>query len=126
MIDALNQRFAAEYTPPSRQAIDESMVLFKGCSSLKQYLPMKPIKRGYKIWCRANSETGYLAQFQVYEIWDSKQPPDVMLGEHVVLTLSENILPGSQLYFDNISWEPTSVVQQYLDSCEIQPEYARG
>ena len=30
-------------------SINESMILFKGRSSLKQYNPMKPIKRGYKI-----------------------------------------------------------------------------
>lgn len=29
--------------------IDESMVKFKGRSTLKQYIPQKPIKRGYKI-----------------------------------------------------------------------------
>lgn len=65
LIEALSQRFAAEYTLSTRQAIDESMVLFKGRSSLTQYLPSKPIKRGYKIWCRTDSETGYLVQFQV-------------------------------------------------------------
>ncbi|KAG0432837.1 hypothetical protein HPB47_020465 [Ixodes persulcatus] len=51
------------------------MVLFKGLSSLKRYLPMKPIQKGYKIWCRAYSETGYLVQFQVYKGKDSKRPP---------------------------------------------------
>ena len=33
-------------------AIDEAMVKYKGRSSLKQYLPMKPIKRGFKVWVR--------------------------------------------------------------------------
>ena len=31
-------------------AIDEAMIKFTGCSSLKQYMPMKPIKRGIKVW----------------------------------------------------------------------------
>ena len=34
--------------------MNESMVLFKGRSSIKQYCPMKPIKRGYKLWVRAD------------------------------------------------------------------------
>ncbi|KAL3193653.1 hypothetical protein MRX96_016996 [Rhipicephalus microplus] len=60
LILALNESFKRQYTPSVLQAIDESMTRFKGRSSLKQYLPMKPIKRGYKVWWRAESQTGYL------------------------------------------------------------------
>ena len=31
----------------ANDSIDEAMVLFKGRSSIKQYMPLKPIKRGY-------------------------------------------------------------------------------
>ncbi|GFX51976.1 piggyBac transposable element-derived protein 3 [Trichonephila clavipes] len=34
------------------QSIDESMILFKGRSSLKQFNRKKPIKRGFKLRCR--------------------------------------------------------------------------
>lgn len=34
---------------PQRLCVDEQMVPFKGVSSLKQYLPGKPSKWGYKI-----------------------------------------------------------------------------
>lgn len=68
---------------------------------MKQYLPMKPIKRGYKVWCRADSRTGYLLQFQVYEGKNASRPANQSLGEHVVLSLSENVKPGTQLFFDN-------------------------
>ena len=34
------------------QSIDESMVKFKGRSTMKQYMPQKPIKREYKVWVR--------------------------------------------------------------------------
>ncbi|XP_065290955.1 piggyBac transposable element-derived protein 4-like [Dermacentor albipictus] len=101
LIDALNKRFQKEYTPSAHQAIDESMILFKGRSSLKQYMPMKPIKRGYKVWCRADSETGYLIAFQVYEGKNAKRPANQALGEYVVLSLVEGVGPGTQLYFDN-------------------------
>ena len=39
------------------------MVGFKG---LEQYMPMKPTKRGYKIWCLCDSTNGYLSNFEVY------------------------------------------------------------
>lgn len=101
LIDELNKKFQEEYSPSSYQAIDESMVAFKGRSSMKQYLPMKPIKRGYKVWCRADSTTGYLLQFEVYEGKNAQRPANQSLGEHVVLSLSENIQPGTRLFFDN-------------------------
>lgn len=45
---------------------------------------MKPTKRGYEVWCRADSETGYLLEFQIYKGKDAKRTPDLSLGEHVV------------------------------------------
>ena len=51
----------------SRQvSIDESMILFKEWSSLKQYKPQKPIKRGYKLWAMVNMN-GYMNKFEVYQ-----------------------------------------------------------
>ena len=48
------------------QSIDEAMVKYKGRTVLKQYIPMKPIKRGIKMWCRAESHSGYLCDFNIY------------------------------------------------------------
>ena len=42
------------------------MVKGKGQNPFKQYLPMKPIKRGTKIWELPCSCCGYLYVFQVY------------------------------------------------------------
>ena len=42
------------------------MVKFDGGSHLKQYVPMKPVRRGFKIWVRAGSVTGYVCDFSVY------------------------------------------------------------
>ena len=43
--------FLRQYTFFRDLSIDEAMVIFKARSSLKQYKPLKPIKRGYKVWC---------------------------------------------------------------------------
>lgn len=101
LVNALNHRFQHEYKPSNHQAVDESVVRFKGRSALKQYAPMKPIKRGFKVWCRADSETGYLCEFQVYEGKFSERPPNVTLGEHVVLSLCGNLEENTEVYFDN-------------------------
>ena len=39
----------ANYRPHREQSIDEAMVAFKGRSSMKQYLPKRPVKRGFMI-----------------------------------------------------------------------------
>ena len=49
MIDALNKKFQEVYNGTRELSVDESMIKFKGRSVLKQYLPIKPIKRGYKL-----------------------------------------------------------------------------
>ena len=42
------------------------MIPFKGRSSLKQYMPKKPVRRGIKVWALADALNGYIANFQVY------------------------------------------------------------
>ena len=58
--------FLSNYDPHREQAVDEAMIKYKGTTSLKQYMPMKPIKRGIKMWCRADSKNGYLCDFNIY------------------------------------------------------------
>ncbi|KAK9746370.1 Transposase IS4 [Popillia japonica] len=60
VVTALNKRFEALYKPTRKVSVYESMILFRGRSSIKQYSPMKPIKRGYKIWCMAD-QNGYVS-----------------------------------------------------------------
>ena len=50
------------YNPHRQVSIDEAMVGFKGRSSLKQYMPMKPTKRGYKVRFLCDSTNGYYVQ----------------------------------------------------------------
>ena len=65
VIKHLNNSFSHAMSPTAQQAIDEHMVKFKGQHAMKQYMPMKPIKREFKMWCRNNSATGYLSQFDM-------------------------------------------------------------
>ena len=54
------------YVPHCEVSINEGMVLFKGQSSYKQYMPQKAVKRGFKVWCLAVSKNRYLQAFDVY------------------------------------------------------------
>lgn len=99
-ITAVKENFQKHYNLQHNIAIDESMVKFKGRSSLKQYMPRKPIKRGYKIWTLADSEA-YLYDFDLYT-GKSNDYVEHALGEKVVLRLTENLQKKNHnLYFDN-------------------------
>jgi hypothetical protein len=65
VIDALNSRLKEVYIASSVVAVDEGMVPFKARSSMKQYMQMKPVKRGYKVWCPADSRTGLVSKFDI-------------------------------------------------------------
>jgi hypothetical protein len=66
LIDCCTEKFSKSYFGTRELSIDESMIIFKGRSTMKQYNPMKPIKRGYKIWCLADQK-GYIKNFQIYQ-----------------------------------------------------------
>ena len=60
IINHLKDRFKSVYYPHCEVSIDEAMIPFKGRSSMKQYLPMKPVKRGFKVWVMADATNGYM------------------------------------------------------------------
>ena len=85
-------------------AVDEAMVPFKGRSSLKQYVPLKPVWRGFKIWVRADSVNGYVCDFSVYTGREEEVERD--LGAKVVKRLVKGLVQplagcNYHVYFDN-------------------------
>ena len=74
---------------------------FQGRSSLKQYMPLKPVKRGIKVWVAADSTNGYFSRFEIYT---EKKGNTVEhgLGARVVKTLTSH-LTGKyhRVFFDN-------------------------
>ena len=99
--ESIRQKCLSNYEPHKDNSIDEAMIKFKGRSSLKQYLPMKPIKRGFKVWMRADSCNGYVCEFYVYCGKDGETVA-TNLETTVVTKLSRSLVGGSyHLYFDN-------------------------
>ena len=66
LLNILGDAFEAAHEPSQQLSVDEAMVRYKGRSSLKQYMPKKPVKRGFKIWCLCDANGGYLQKFQIY------------------------------------------------------------
>nr|CAI5843714.1 unnamed protein product [Callosobruchus analis] len=102
LVDILNERFSSLYAPYRELSIDESMVAFKGRTTLKQYMPMKPVKRGFKVWVIACSRTGYNLGFKIYEGKEQTDSACLSLGERTILKMSEKYHgEGRSLDFDN-------------------------
>lgn len=68
-------------------AVDEAMIKFLGTSSLKQYLPKKPISRGMKVWVLADSSCGYFWRLEVYT-GKKNGKTETGLGKRVVMDLT--------------------------------------
>lgn len=87
-------KFKLFYDPTKEQSVDESMVKFKGRSNLKQYLPNKPIKRGFKIWVRAD-QYGYVSDFEIYTGKNYENAKGntggLGLGEYVVKKMTDGL-----------------------------------
>lgn len=66
VLDHLHKVYHEALDPEEYMSIDEMMIPFKGRSSLKNYLPKKPKRWGYKVWARAGT-TGYLYCFEIYQ-----------------------------------------------------------
>ena len=100
LITHLSNKFATLYEPSKEVAVDEAMIKFQGRSSLKQYMPKKPTKRGIKVWVLGDSTNGYFSQFDVYTGKGEGRVEG--LGAHVVKTLTEDLKnKNHHVFFDN-------------------------
>ena len=96
--------------------INEQLVPFKGKSSLKQYMPKKPHKWGYKIYCLPDEFMPYVGRVNSV---NKPGIPDLKASGDIVLHLCENI-PNNMnhlLYFDN--WFNSVPLQQHLAKRKI-------
>ena len=101
IIARLLTTFQSVYCPHMTMSVDEAMIRFKGRSSLKQYMPKKPIKRGIKVWAISDSLNGYLSEFEVYT-GKKSNTTQKNLGATVVKTLTRAYTNTYRhIYFDN-------------------------
>lgn len=102
MLTHLIEIYQTVYRLSRYLAVDESMVAYKGRSTMKQYMSMKPIKRGFKIWALADSCSGFLLNIEVYTGKKSNGIPEYGLGENVVLNLTKKLKNLFYcIFFDN-------------------------
>ena len=96
-VQPLIDRITGKFT---ELAVDEARIKFQGQSSLKQYMPLKPIKHRIKVWVLADSNNGYFSKLQVYT--GKADSPEKALGPRVIKELTAH-LHGKKhhVFFDN-------------------------
>ena len=106
MLSAMKEKCKSVYQPGCQLSVDEAMVPFKGRSSLKQYMPKKPIKRGFKVWVVSDARSGYFVDFNVYT-GATGESPEHGLASQVVMTLTEEYQNQKrQVFCDNYFTSP--------------------
>lgn len=89
LLDAIVEKCRSLYNVHRDVSVDEAMVKFKGRSSLKQYLPKKPVKRGFKAWVMADATNGYVSNYEIYT--GKGETSEQGLGARVVKKLTTPI-----------------------------------
>ena len=68
-------------------SVDETMIKFKRQLGFYQYMPVKSIKWGVKVWILGKSRTGYVVNLQVYT-GHNNQHPEHGLSHRVLIDMS--------------------------------------
>jgi hypothetical protein len=80
VISHLNNKFQELYLPNEVISIEESLTVWKGRVSFKQYMPLKSSKFVIKTYELCDAKTGYLWSFLVYTSKEMKlDPPSSLL-----------------------------------------------
>lgn len=111
ILEMLKERFKAIYTPEKNISIDESLLLFKGRLSWKQYIPLKRSRFGIKFFVLCKSGSGYIWDIIVYTGKDTViGDGDCSMGTKVVMKLMNPLLDkGYCLTVDNFYTSPELV-----------------
>ena len=110
LIDHLNLK-CSKVPLEAHLSVDEQLCSTKVSHFLKQYIPMKPFKWGFKLFVLCGV-SGFAYKFEVYSGQENKRAeidqPDLGASANVVVRLS-TIIPANKnyrLYFDNYYTSP--------------------
>ena len=130
VVDHCSRVFRESYNPHRECAADEAMIKCQSRTSLKQYMPQKPVKRGIKVWVRADSHNGYFSQFEVYQGKGSNTTPEFGLGGSVVRTLTRPLVgKHHHIFMDNFFTSPAlfmDLLQDGIYACGTVRTNRRG
>ena len=106
VLQHIKNKFSSVYVPEEHVSIDESLMLWKGKLSWKQYIPSKRARYGIKSYEICESSTGYIWDFFVYTVksteYNSAYENESSVGAKAILTLAHDLLDkGYCISMDN-------------------------
>ncbi|XP_017790882.1 PREDICTED: piggyBac transposable element-derived protein 4-like [Habropoda laboriosa] len=104
VINRLRRSFSDAFYPYQNLFIDESLLLYKGRLSFKQFIPSKRNRFGIKSFVLCDCKTGYVQDFIFYSGSGTISPQyaDIGISGNIVMSLMEPYLhKGHTLYVDN-------------------------
>ncbi|XP_035209506.1 piggyBac transposable element-derived protein 4-like, partial [Stegodyphus dumicola] len=105
ILNYLRNKFKVLYVPDKEISVDESLLLWKGRLSWKQYIPSKRSRFGVKLYKICESKSGYISDFIIYTGKDTQYGsnyPEEQGPNRIVLELCHDLLDkGYTLYLDN-------------------------
>ncbi len=110
IIENLRKKFEKAVIPWENLCVDESLMLWKGRLSFKQYIPSKRHRFGVKLFMLCDCDTKFVLNFIVYTGAETEldNHPEVGIPGSVVLTLLKNYLKKNHtLFIDNWFSSPT-------------------
>ena len=90
------------------------MIPFKGRLSLKQYMPLKPVKRGIKVWECADSSNSFVCDLEVYTGKQRNCNPEQGLGHRVVRNLTRPLVGKNHHVFVDNFFNSLALVEDLL------------
>lgn len=102
MFNDVKRKFQTHFNPYKHLSVDEAMIKYKGRLGIVQYMPLKPAKRGLKMWMLCTSNEGYVYNFDIYGGKNDNIPRSSKgLGYDVVMHLITPLKNrGHELFFD--------------------------
>ena len=112
----MQERFRQLFKPFQNLCVDESLLLWKGRLSFKQYIPSKRHRFGVKFFILCDCKTKYILDFIVYTGADTdiEKINNLGISGSIVMTLMKPYLgQGHILYVDNWYTSPQLFLELY-------------
>ena len=114
----MKRRCSEVYYPGKKMSVDESLVLFKGGLSFKQYIKSKRARFGIKLFQLCTSD-GIVLDYIIYHgnmVPELTEIEDALTTERIAATLMQRYLgKGHHLYVDNF-YTSMALVQHLLQN----------
>ena len=101
--------------PESDLTVDEAMVKHNGRLSKKQFMPMKPVKHGIKVWKCAEASSGFICDFQVCTGKRQDGVAEKNLVYRVVHDLTQNFTSKNHHVFCDNFFTSVSLAEDLLN-----------